>query len=185
MAFIDHTFFVGEINIPNLSNEDVAERLTSFITYHEERLLRDIMGHPLWKAFSDGIAMGSPDQKWLDIRDGKQYTSLDGYPHQWDGLVYKTDSKIKKSLIANYVYWMWQRDNVSQTVAIGEVAAKAENSVVISPKVKMITAWNQMVDWIRELHYFLWSNPDTYPEWWQRNNFFQMRGFRKQNLFDI
>jgi hypothetical protein len=186
MPLIDHTFFIGEINIPGTTEDTIAERIAFFIQSYEEKLLRDILGYPLWKAFNAGIAQASPDQKWIDIRDGKEYTGLDSYLHKWDGLVIKKASTtLKKSLIANYVYWMWQKDNVSQTVTIGEVSTKAENSTVITPKFKMIAAWNQMVDWICELHCFLNANLATYPEWELRNNWFQMRNYRKQNAFDI
>lgn len=188
MALIDHTFFVGEINIPNTSDTDIKERLTYFIEIKQEKLLQDILGYVLWKAFDVGIGAGGPDQKWIDIRDGKEYTGLDGYPHKWIGLKssYTSGSvTIKKSLIANYVYWHWQADNVTHSTGVGEASAKAENAVIASPKAKMIAAWNQMIDWICDLIYFLDSNIETYPDWEQRNNYFQMRKYRKQNIYDI
>lgn len=190
MPLIDHTYFStpGEVFLPNTERTDVQERIDYQIASLEDKFLQDILGYPLWKAMNDGLSQMVIDQKWLDLRDGKEYTGIDDQPHAWMGLrqVYTSAPfTIKKSMIANLVYWYWQKENSTQTVSLGEAAPNAENATIVSPKPKMIAAWNQMVDWICDLQYFLDSNISVYPEWQNRYNFFQMRNYRKQNPFDI
>lgn len=91
----------------------------------------------------------------------------------------------KKSLIANYVYCHWMADQASQTVGLGEVATKAENATVVSPAVKMVRAWNEMADWIRELFCFLNTKRSIYPEWDDQNMFYFWRNFGYTNPFGI
>lgn len=69
---------------------------------------------------------------------------------------------LKQSPIANYVYWKWMEDQTTQTVGIGEAAAKAENSMLVSPATKMVRAWNEMIDWNKDLFGFLYTNKETY-----------------------
>jgi hypothetical protein len=186
MALIDASYFIGEINIPSTGAQDVAQRLGLFIEQYEPQLLRDVLGYPLYKAFAAGLAAGSPDQRWVDLRDGKEYPDYSGYTQRWDGiLIKKSPTVLKQSMIANFVYWHWMRNQVSISTNIGEVAPASENSIVITPASKMVRAWNQMIDWICQMHEYLQINETTYPEWTQRNNYFQMRNYRKQNIIGI
>lgn len=186
MALINPTYFVGTINIPGTGDANVAQRLGFFIEDYEDRLLRDILGYPLYKAFKDGNAAPSPDQKWLDLRDGKDYTDLVGRETRWDGLLVKrSGTNYRKSLIANYVYVKWVKDNASQNSMLGVVAPGVENSTLVSPAGRMVAAWNEMVDQIYQLCCFLDSNISTYTEWQTRNNYFQMLKYRKTNTIGI
>jgi len=188
MAIIDHTFFVGDLNIPQVNTLSIQERLTYLIIDKEDKFLQDILGYKLWKAFTDGLSADPVAAKWNELLSGKEYTALDGYTYKWQGMKYeKTASPItvKRSLIANYVYWHWQKMNVSHSTGVGEAVANAENATPITPKSKMIHAWNEMIQWICDMVKFLDANIQTYPEWESKNNFFQMRNYRKQNFLDI
>ena len=91
----------------------------------------------------------------------------------------------KKSLIANYVYYQWQQDQVTQTVGLGEAATKAENATMVSPANKMLRAWNEMVNWIKEMVCFMEANLDDYPEWQEQNYHCLWQKFWYNNQFGI
>lgn len=158
---IDISYFFGEINIAQKTES--AGSLGNFIDEMEPRLLTDLLGYELWKAYSAGISAGSPLAKWTAIRDGKEYTNRAGHLTYWDGLVF-TKGNAKKSLIANFIYWHWMADQSTVTSGTGEKASAAANGVDASPARKMVRAWNQMVKWNAELCEFLLSNPTDYPE---------------------
>lgn len=93
MSFIDASYFIGELNIPNTGETSVAERITWFINKYEPAFLEKLMGYPLFKAFVAGMNTPSPDVRFLDILYGKEYTDYRGYPKRWKGLV-KTDNPV-------------------------------------------------------------------------------------------
>lgn len=91
----------------------------------------------------------------------------------------------KKSLIANYVYFHWMEDQISQTIGLGEAATKAENATMVSPAVKMVRAWNEMAGWIREMACYLDTMRTFYPEWEDQNMYWFWRKFGTTNQFGI
>lgn len=167
MPLIDHTYFIGEINLPNTTKADVQERLNFFINKYEEKLLIELLGYDLYKQYKTGLTAQEPESKWLDIRDGAEYTNSAGIMFKWDGL---RNEETKKSMIANYVYYWWMRNEVSQTSAVGEVITTTENAVRTSPSVKMSRAWNEMVESSWRLIRFLDAKttvyyPNSYRYW--------------------
>lgn len=93
--------------------------------------------------------------------------------------------QVKKSAIANYVYWFWQKDQFTQTVGIGEVKAKAENAVITSPFIKMIRTWNEVSDTVCEFFEFIEANKSVYPEWTGDSRAFAANYFKKVNLMNV
>jgi hypothetical protein len=96
MSFIDASYFIGELTIPNSDSLSVAERITWFINKYEPEFLRKLMGYPLYKAFVAGMNVvlpATPAQRFLDILYGKEYTDFQGYVQKWNGLVV-TDSPV-------------------------------------------------------------------------------------------
>lgn len=199
---ISISFFVGDLNIPNTDTTSIEERVNYFINKYESALLKDVLGYDLWKAFTEGLEEVSVDQKWIDLRDGKEYVSLNGRNKKWRGLVETVVAPVEEDLeadpvvqavagqyqsfIANYIYYWYQRFNLSQSTGIGEVKTNAENATNADASHKMVTAWNEMVDWIKELIDFLDSDTDSlYPEWLDADRFVICRRFRKINTFNI
>jgi hypothetical protein len=183
MALIDTSYFVGELNIPDTDNPNVAERLTFFISKYEEQLLRNVLGNALYAAYVAGIAAATPDQKWLDLRDGKTYTDQAGKTKYWMGF---RKASTKQSLIAPYVYYWYQRDRVTITSGIGEVESNADNSSkVASPGRKMMRAWNEMADLVCDLVHFLNTKVDDYPQWKEVSSYCVLKEFRPINCFGI
>jgi hypothetical protein len=88
MSFIDASYFVGDLNIPNSGQSEVAERITWFIEKYEPLFLRQLLGYPLYKAFVSGMAVTpAPDRRFLDILYGKEYTDFEGRIQLWKGLI--------------------------------------------------------------------------------------------------
>jgi hypothetical protein len=176
---IDYSYFIREINLPQTGNPDGQSTVTNFITLYEKELLQLVLGYDLWKAFTAGLVEVTPAQKWKDLRDGKEFTNLSGKNKKWEG--FKNTDLV--SPIANYVYYKVMENNATQTTTIGEVSTNKENAASVSPVLKMVNAWNRMVDMICVLKEFLDANTDTYTEW--QNTVFNYRLFRKTNQFGI
>lgn len=91
----------------------------------------------------------------------------------------------KKSLIANYIYWLWMANEASNTTGTGEKITANQNAVTASPASKMIRAWNQMVDWNKELIEFLLTKYDVYPEFVTHYPRIPISLLKKQNALGI
>lgn len=187
MALIDETYFVGETNIIDTSNQSVAERLTLFISKYEEELLRALLGDTLYDEYITGTSAPfteeTIEQKWKDLRDGKTFTDQAGNDYRWMGF---RKASSKQSIIANYVYYWFMRDKATLTTAVGEVEAKTDGSNKASGNTKMVRAWNEMVEWNRILIIFLDVNNETYPSFKRYqviNNRFNL--LSKINTFNI
>ncbi|HEX7906235.1 MAG TPA: hypothetical protein VF487_20315 [Chitinophagaceae bacterium] len=155
---IDHTFFIGSINIANTNQQSVQGQLTALINKYEKELLTDLLGHLTYKDLS---ANAIPIERWDRLKAGvAEYEDAYGYKTSWMGLAPAS----KQSLIANYVYYWYQRTQATQTTGVGESITKAENAVRESPMVKMASAYNEMVKWIFELCRFMEAHPTDYPD---------------------
>jgi len=71
----------------------------------------------------------------------------------------------KQSPIANYVFYFYSRNQATSATGTGEKQLSAQNAINASAISKQTEAWNQMVDWNRELYDFLEFHLTTYPEW--------------------
>ena len=98
---------------------------------------------------------------------------------------------VKRSMIANYVYYHWMLNEASQTGMVGESQVKTENATRTSPEDKMVYAWNEMVDKAHGLQCWLDKNKETYPEWegvpygYRDAPYGAAERFKKINIFGI
>jgi hypothetical protein len=102
---IDKSYFVGDLDIPNTGDLPVSERLTWFIQKYEPDFLQKLLGYPLYKVFIAGLnvtAPAVPEQRFIDILYGKEYTDINGLLRKWKGLIV-TDSPTL-NLAGGYVY---------------------------------------------------------------------------------
>jgi hypothetical protein len=185
VPLIDQTYFVGELNIPDAPKAEVLERLSFLIAKYEEELLRASLGNDLYLAFITGTVgklEADIDQKWKNLRDGKDYTDLTGRSANWIGL---RKGSTKQSMIANYVYYFWLRDRASRTSAVGETRGLSKTEENVSPGTKMARAWNEMVRWISDLVKFLDANRVDYPEWTKVDRSKISRMFKAINVMGI
>jgi hypothetical protein len=89
----------------------------------------------------------------------------------------------KKSLIANYVYYWYQRNNHTQTATTGENKAANENSTATSPALKLVVAWNEMSSWVCDLVDYLNAKKDDYAEWADQDVWCMLKKFKPINTF--
>jgi hypothetical protein len=187
MLILNNTYFVGDINVPNSGNAYVGDRLLWFMKKHEPEFLQLVLGYELYKPFVAALAsypdVSAVEARFTNLLTGVEYTGMDGRLRKWRGI---TDvAVINKSMIANYVYCYFLRSIASQSTTMGEVTTKTENADVVSPADKMIRAWNEMVDWVYEMVYFLDSNTSVYPEWKTYNKYNLLCRIQKQNFLGI
>jgi hypothetical protein len=186
MPLIDKSYFVGDINIPDTGNAKVLERLNFFIGKHEPEFLKQVLGYSLWKAYTAGIAVTpTPAQKWLDLRDGVEYTVGD-VVYFYSGLrtvVMPANSPapaVYKSPIANYIYYWWKR---SDTKAKPD-DAEQQQAFFNERNQSMIRAWNEMAEWVNGAIHFLNNNNETYSEW-QNVNWLTVYAYNSYSLWNL
>ena len=159
MSLIDYTYFVQDVNIPVSANTTLSASVTEAISRYEPEILKLLLGYKLYSemmtAYNASIAetpVTLPDI-WNDFINGAEFEfelNGDTITEYWIGL--KNSSKI--SLIANYVYFMHRSNTDIKYSGIGEVKSNAENSKVISPRSKMVNAWNKMIELYGETDYY-------------------------------
>lgn len=117
---------------------------------------------------------------------GDQFSINDVYTYKSATLAINTSTGTdKRSLIANYVYYWYIRNNHTQTATTGETKAANENSTMASPALKMVRAWNEMSIWICELVDYLDAKKDDYTEWADHDVYCMRKKFRPINEFNI
>lgn len=160
MAFITPSYFTGEINLTNLNQTAVLNRLSGLIKKYEPKFLLKALGYPLDEQFTTGYQNPSTaDQKWKDLAEGKVYTKTDGKQTRWAGLI---NTANLESPIANYIYYWERRDAYTKTTVAGEKNNKVENSDNADASAKLSRAWGEMLNWVCDLYDFLEANKDTY-----------------------
>lgn len=146
MAFIDSTYFKGEIAIPGASSETA---LTTAITQYEKEILIKLLGYKLYSLLEADLVNDAPvTQKYIDLVNGKEFTlSYNGADHlvKWEGLI----NTAKESLLAYYVYYKYVERNITSFYGTGVSQTNTQEGWQrVSPESKMINAWER----IRELY---------------------------------
>lgn len=103
--FIDASYFVGELSIPNTESQGVQERINFFIKKYESIFLQDLLGYSLYKALIAGLNVTPPtlpDQRYLDILFGAEYTDMQGNLQKWKGLI--VNDSATYNVNGNYAY---------------------------------------------------------------------------------
>ena len=144
--FIDSTYFIGEINIPNLTGPaSNAVNLTQAIAQYEEEILIDLLGYKLYSLLiADLDAQKEPQsQIFKDLVNGAEFThSYLGVDTllKWKGL--KNTSK--QSIIAYYTFFKYVERDVTHLSGAGVILAKGEKGIRSSSVNKMANAWERM-----------------------------------------
>jgi len=177
MAFCEKTDFIGDINLPaEFLNSD---RFDAFLLKYEKMVLIKLLGYDLYKKFTDGLDQIVIAQKWVNLRDGLEYTIVNGTNVQnveyYSGMV---------DILKYFVYFFISDAIQSELTITGEVSAKNENSVVSSPAPRVTGLWNDGVDNAMDMKkYIEWYNEnysDNYSTFVMNENY-----FKKMNLFSI
>lgn len=158
--------FIGMIELAQVNSSvdigvsveyPVQSDLNILITIKEPEVLTKLLTFTFYRLFRDGLAATTPEQRWLDLRDGKEWTN--------DGGTTYFDFVGLKKLAAQYIYFYYQRKEATQTTGVGEAVNKTENATRISPIQKQVTAWNDMVEMVKQAYHYLNQNEAIYPEW--------------------
>lgn len=167
---IDTTYFNDEVLIAGVETLDVSASLCDFIKKYEPIMLKKAMGYEFYKLFESALQSNPTSGRWYDLVVGADFymgTTL----YEWEGL---KDDTLKKSIIANYVYYFYQRNELSNTARLGEVRSNAENATRVTAEYKMINAWNYMVRQVHIMRDYLANKKDgngdlVYPEYSESN----------------
>lgn len=163
MALIDQMVFIDEILIPkNTSDISQEQEIIRFINKYEPEFLKRSMGLEFYQLFAANLTT----QRFIDLRDGVIWIDKDGHSHEWFNIRYAD---------ANYVYYWFQRNRISQTAMIGEIRTADDPGTRVSPEDKLIKAFNAMCHQVCNMWEMLRCrvNEDetpTYPEWMQYPN---------------
>ena len=138
---IDTLYFKTTIKFPS----DDVSIINAYAEQSEKDYLIKCLGYTLYKEFIEGIAETSPAQKWIDLRDGKEYEVVaNGEIHtvKWNGLI--NDDKI--SLLSYFTYFFLSRYMSKTATLNGTVANEQENGNLVSAKNLQVNAWNDAID---------------------------------------
>ena len=181
--FIDSTYFVGEINIPQASTD---AQLTQAIAQYEKEILIQLLGYPLYSLLIDDCTNYVPaTQKYIDLVNGADFTHAYGGDEvtlHWNGL----KNTELQSLIAYYVFYKYVERDVTRLYPVGVSMSKEGNDFLrVSPVNKLCAAWERMRELYGKLpsrfsspfvpsyaynsdasaYNFLLANIDDYPDW--------------------
>lgn len=183
-VLIDSSFFIGGLNIPNIStavnqrNAPILERLNYYISKYESYCLMNILGYPLYKA-----VMNENSSRIDELVNGAEYTNVE--LKKWNGLVYDP----KTSLVANFVYVKFQSDSAALSTGVSTSTIATEGGTSVSPADKIIDAWNFFSEEVKQLLFFLWSknltDPQVYPEFTREQSRRTLDFARPINVFGI
>lgn len=181
MSLITPSYFFGDLLIAQSSQTDVANSIQWFIDKYEPKLLGEIFGYQLYKDFKAGLLTNPVPQIWLDLLFGVEYTNKWSKLAKWPGLIQVPDGDTQPvvtvtdgivtitgtltqydSLIADYVYYWYRRDNETVTVGNGEGRGAMQNATQESAAVKACRAWDAMSKIVIQLYEFLEVKRTTY-----------------------
>lgn len=156
---ISNSYFTRDIAVPQLGNDLLLTDFASWLTAYELEYLEKALGYSFAHELIAGLSEDPVNAKWLDLINGKTY-EVDGVQYRWEGLKNQT---LLKSAIADYVYFFYSRDKVSQQSGYGgENRQTGENATGSSIQRRSATVWNRMIKTTREMWNYLILNPTTY-----------------------
>jgi len=154
---IDISYFFGSLEVAQKGETSVITDLNAFISDKEPEFMQQLLGYPLYQEFVAGL--GTPTAKWTQLDTGYTYT-VNGVQHRWNGFRY-TFGSLKKSPIANYVYWYYSQSLVTIATGTGQKQVQAQNAINASANDKNVKAWNEMVKQCYAcVHYLLYGGTE-------------------------
>lgn len=180
MSLIDNTYFyMGVTKVAGIGKEPIDSTLTAYIEQFEPEFLIKALGYTLYNLLITNLT----EQRFVDLINGGTYVNRHGYTEQYKGLKYSYgtgDNVVKFSMIADYVYWYYLRDNAVQVGTTGTSVTATENATRVSPITKQVKAWNDMVKQVRSLDGYLHANIITYPEFNYRDTDCDLRTLQNE-----
>jgi hypothetical protein len=141
MAFIDSTYFVGEIAIPQAANDTA---LAQAITQYEKEILISLLGYKLYSLLIAACPSGVPSGVYVDLVNGAEFTHTfngEDVTLKWEGL----KNSVLQSLIAYYVFYKYVERDVTRLYGTGiSMATVKEGWERVSPADKLCAVWERM-----------------------------------------
>lgn len=155
-----------------LPTNELGNDILSYILRLEPEILEKVLGYSLKKDFLLGLEETPIDTKWLELRDGGEFT-FDTKLMSYKGIA---------DIITAYVYYHYIIDkeinfNIGGGYSLAKDAEKKVNTIG-----KQVTAYNFMVNRIYEMYIFIQArnleNLDNYGNIVYSN-------FKKKNIFNF
>ena len=141
------SIFEGEISIGQQFSPSVDRNVEWFINEYEPKYCSAVIGEKLYGELIDGLHIDDEnseiqiEERWLTLKEKLTSTC------------------------ARYVYFHYMKNMVTGTMGSGEYATMAENSERKSPWLKMVSAWNKMVDETPGIRKWIDKKSDVYPDY--------------------
>jgi hypothetical protein len=150
LSYLDFTDDI-QLDIPTIRDAE----FTDFCQKKESEFLRKILGVTMYDQFVSGLAvLPSPEQKWIDIRDGKKF--------EYHGKMFYFEG-VKESL-KYYTYIKYQQKQLTINVTSGNVAQKNSNSYDVSIVPRLVDANFKCLDQCEMLLQFIEANKTIYTD---------------------
>jgi len=162
-------YFILNIFLPP---DEVSGDIAGYVSRFEREILIKTLGFHMYNELIESLS-GTPEQKWLDLRDGKIYQK-NGINHNWRGLI----NDEKESLIAYYVWYQYSIHGMEVKSISGIKNLKTENTNIVDRRLHQVSAYNKMVDLIAEMDNFIQANSVDYP-------YYAPELIRKVNMFNF
>lgn len=131
----------------------------------ETELLEKLLGYQFYSDFISGLEVGSPEQKWKDLRDGAEYFTDLGTSQQrkntWKGM----KEMLIPGVYATFLPILYRRVYNNGTI----INNGQQNTTSVVPDYEIVTSWNTYVRgtgshclWANTLYGFLQSNQSSY-----------------------
>ena len=160
---IDISYFTGPLLITGLSatGTGVAVQITKakkdnlnyFIAKYENQFLNYLLGENLANEFKTEIEKETHDVKWDTLLSKLKKTEIIG------------TTNYNYSFIANYIYYYYQRNELTDTTSTGEYDAPQRMTIIN----KSVFAWNSMVndvmkflEWMDEVYKDYYTDYDSF-----------------------
>ncbi|MDR1562261.1 MAG: hypothetical protein LBS54_04130 [Dysgonamonadaceae bacterium] len=183
MILLDNSYFVGELSLPNIpvTSPEVQEisgvaavlqavgekNLNWFGDKYVVDFLVHLFGWKLATKFLTEIQKPEPDEIWVDL---KSHLLLEF-------------GSVKKSPIANYVYFWIMRDAMTKTTIAGEADERFNNADNVNARRKFVKAWNDMVDMLGGFVSWYYQNTDTYREYADNDTMCNPLSMREDSIY--
>jgi len=137
--FITYADFKIDIALPINTPQIIDSLENDYIPKYQKEILKKLLGYTLYVDFETGLAVQSPINKWLYLRDGTTYQDYDD-----NGVLQYVEFLGCKEIVKYYVYCKFLNDLQNKVTPTGAITQKNENSTVVPATFKIYEAWNNL-----------------------------------------
>jgi len=137
MAFCTSSDFVGNLNIDTSSPEILAALNECIAEVENNILINYTLGYRLYTDFLAGMAIVTPAQKWIDLRDGKVFeVEIQGVPIEikYEGIA---------NMLKYFVYFEFRKYTNENFTNLTNVLQQTQNAATQTPVYKLANVYNE------------------------------------------